>query len=69
MDTKKKCAHPACNCVPPEGKSYCSTSCEDAKMHRISLPVPASSLPRRAVEAVRYSPPSHKVLMVAAEAL
>jgi hypothetical protein len=27
MDTKKKCAHPACNCVPPEGKSYCSTSC------------------------------------------
>src|SRR5450759_2186464 len=31
MDTKKKCAHPACNCVPPEGKSYCSTSCEDAK--------------------------------------
>jgi hypothetical protein len=31
MSTKNKCAHPACNCIPPEGKSYCSDSCESAK--------------------------------------
>jgi hypothetical protein len=30
-DETKKCAHPACVCTVPEGKKYCSTSCEDAK--------------------------------------
>jgi hypothetical protein len=31
MSTKNKCAHPACNCVAPEGKTYCSDYCETAK--------------------------------------
>lgn len=30
MAEKKKCAHPACNCVPPDGKKYCSQYCSDA---------------------------------------
>jgi hypothetical protein len=28
--TNEKCQHPACNCVPPEGESFCSVSCKDA---------------------------------------
>ena len=28
--TNDKCQHPACNCVPPKGESYCSESCKDA---------------------------------------
>jgi len=24
------CAHPACNCMVPEGEKYCSAYCEDA---------------------------------------
>ena len=31
MTTPSKCAHPACNCIPPNGKAYCSESCADAK--------------------------------------
>jgi hypothetical protein len=31
MSTTNKCAHPACSCVVPEGKHYCSESCERAK--------------------------------------
>jgi metallothionein len=31
MSTTAKCAHPACSCLAPEGKSYCSDSCERAK--------------------------------------
>jgi hypothetical protein len=27
---EKKCAHPACNCILPEGEKYCSTYCHDA---------------------------------------
>jgi len=27
----KKCAHPACSCMAPEGKKYCSAPCESAK--------------------------------------
>ena len=27
----KKCAHDTCNCIPKDGKKYCSTFCEDAK--------------------------------------
>ena len=27
----EKCKHPACDCVPPKGESYCSLTCEDAK--------------------------------------
>jgi hypothetical protein len=30
-DETKKCAHPACSCIAPEGKKYCSEVCEDAK--------------------------------------
>lgn len=29
--SEKKCAHPACNCPVPDGKKYCSTTCESAK--------------------------------------
>jgi hypothetical protein len=31
MTNDNKCQHPACNCVPPKGESYCSGSCKDAK--------------------------------------
>lgn len=27
----KKCAHEMCKCMAPEGESYCSTYCKDAK--------------------------------------
>ena len=30
MPEKKKCAHPACNCIPADGGKYCSQYCEDA---------------------------------------
>ena len=29
MNATSKCAHPACNCVPADGKEYCSDSCSD----------------------------------------
>jgi hypothetical protein len=29
-DQVKKCAHPACICVPPAGEKYCSPICKDA---------------------------------------
>jgi metallothionein len=31
MTEAKKCAHPACNCVPAEHHKYCSQTCQDAK--------------------------------------
>ena len=31
MEELKKCEHPACSCIVPKGKSYCSTSCEEKK--------------------------------------
>lgn len=31
MAETKKCAHPPCQCTPPNGEKYCSTYCEDAK--------------------------------------
>jgi metallothionein len=31
MADSKKCKHPACSCIVPDGESYCSTSCSDAK--------------------------------------
>ena len=31
MTTSKKCAHPACNCLAPEGKKYCGDHCAGAK--------------------------------------
>jgi hypothetical protein len=30
MPETKKCEHPACSCMVPEGTTYCSQSCEDA---------------------------------------
>jgi len=30
MPKDKKCAHPACNCMAPAGKKYCSQYCADA---------------------------------------
>jgi hypothetical protein len=30
MADQKKCAHPACSCMAPEGEKYCSTACHDA---------------------------------------
>lgn len=27
----KTCKHASCNCVPPEGQSYCSEVCKNAK--------------------------------------
>ncbi len=29
-EKKKKCAHPACNCLVEHGKKYCSDYCHDA---------------------------------------
>lgn len=31
MTAVTKCAHPPCNCVPADGKKYCSEPCADAK--------------------------------------
>jgi len=31
MTATTKCARPACNCVPADGKKYCSETCADAK--------------------------------------
>ena len=31
MNATSKCAHPACNCQPADGKGYCSDSCANAK--------------------------------------
>jgi metallothionein len=31
MAEVKKCAHPACSCIPAEKQKYCSEVCEDAK--------------------------------------
>jgi hypothetical protein len=31
MNATPKCAHPACNCIPAEGKEFCSEACRDAK--------------------------------------
>jgi hypothetical protein len=28
---QKKCAHPACRCIVPDSKKYCSQRCEDSK--------------------------------------
>jgi hypothetical protein len=28
---QNKCAHPACRCIVPDPKKYCSQRCEDAK--------------------------------------
>ena len=28
---QNKCAHPACRCIVPDQKKYCSQRCEDAK--------------------------------------
>jgi len=30
MNLPAKCATPACNCVPADGKKYCSTFCAEA---------------------------------------
>ena len=30
MNSTTKCAHPACNCIPADGKQHCSDSCADA---------------------------------------
>jgi hypothetical protein len=27
-NTPKKCANPACGCIPPEKQKYCSAHCE-----------------------------------------
>jgi hypothetical protein len=29
-EKKKKCAHPACNCLVEQGKKYCGDYCHDA---------------------------------------
>ena len=31
MSSTSKCAHPACNCIPPDGEKYCSDTCANAK--------------------------------------
>jgi hypothetical protein len=31
MPSSKKCKHPSCSCQVPDGESYCSTACKDAK--------------------------------------
>ena len=30
MKDRKKCAHPACDCLAEEGSKYCSQYCKDA---------------------------------------
>lgn len=31
MAETKKCANPACSCVPPQGEKFCSPHCEAVK--------------------------------------
>jgi metallothionein len=31
MAKDNKCKHPACSCRVPDGESYCSAACSDAK--------------------------------------
>jgi hypothetical protein len=31
MNDAKKCAHPACSCIPANGQKYCSEQCADVK--------------------------------------
>ncbi len=31
MSKQEKCKHAACNCMSPQGQSYCSDWCKDAK--------------------------------------
>jgi hypothetical protein len=31
MEKGKKCKHDGCNCVPADGKPYCSDRCKDRK--------------------------------------
>jgi hypothetical protein len=31
MSDPKKCANPACNCIPPEKEKFCSPHCEGMK--------------------------------------
>jgi hypothetical protein len=31
METKEKCAHPACHCPPAAGSKYCSPYCEQTR--------------------------------------
>jgi hypothetical protein len=29
--SEKKCANPACSCIPPDGQKFCSAHCESIK--------------------------------------
>jgi metallothionein len=29
--SEKKCANPACSCIPPDGQKFCSAHCESLK--------------------------------------
>jgi hypothetical protein len=31
MNSTTKCARPACNCMPADGKKHCGESCADAE--------------------------------------
>lgn len=31
MSETKKCANPACNCIPPEKEKFCSSHCQGMK--------------------------------------
>jgi hypothetical protein len=31
MNSPAKCARPACNCIPADGKKYCSAVCADRR--------------------------------------
>jgi hypothetical protein len=31
MSDQKKCANPACSCIPPKSDKFCSPHCEAAK--------------------------------------
>jgi hypothetical protein len=37
MSDKKKCAHPACQCVPAGDEKYCSQYCKDAGTEDVEI--------------------------------
>ncbi len=34
-----KCIHPGCACLPADGMSFCSTSCEVVEEEKVDVPI------------------------------
>lgn len=53
MTVKTKCARADCNCVPADGKKYCSETCADAKgVTELTCQCQQSRVPEPGIESV-----------------